>query len=110
MKDARSWTEFVLHVGQLILHYFHKIVLTPPGRPGELFREENMLQIKSTNRTKKFASLILVCLSFIMVVAAVWAPRLTFADPNGPNAVPAIAPGSAYRLPPFISEITGRAA
>ncbi|HEX4631472.1 MAG TPA: TIGR03118 family protein [Chthoniobacterales bacterium] len=58
---------------------------------------------------KRIGSLVFGVLAAIMFVMGLAAPKLTAQSPNGPNDVPNIAPGSAYRLTTLLSDIPGLA-
>ena len=68
-----------------------------------------MHRMISTSRTRTIASLFLGLLSIGTFATALWAPRLRAQNPNGPNDVPNIAAGSAYRLQTLLSDIPGMA-
>src|SRR4051812_35173589 len=68
-----------------------------------------MRHIKSLNRARIIASLLLVLLSLGTFTMALWAPKLRAQAPNGPNDIPVIAPGSAYRQTNLLSDIPGLA-
>src|ERR1044072_8242471 len=61
------------------------------------------------NRGKRVGSLFLGLLSLVLFVLGWAAPRLTAQSPNGPNDIPVIAPGSAYRQTNLISDSPGLA-
>jgi uncharacterized protein (TIGR03118 family) len=67
-----------------------------------------MRAIKSTKRARTI-SLLLGFISLILVAAGFYAPRLTAQVPNGPNDIPVIAPGSAYRQTNLLSDSPGLA-
>jgi uncharacterized protein (TIGR03118 family) len=66
-----------------------------------------MRHINSMNWAKRIGSVVFGVLAVIMFVLGLAAPKLTAQSPNGPNDVPSIAPGSAYRVTTLISDIPG---
>src|SRR5436190_2785018 len=68
-----------------------------------------MRAIKSTRRARTITSLLLGFISLILLVAGFCAPRLTAQVPQGPNDIPVIAPGSAYRQTNLLSDSPGLA-
>jgi uncharacterized protein (TIGR03118 family) len=68
-----------------------------------------MRHIKSMNRGRQVISLVFGFLGLFIFAAGFAAPKLTAQAPNGPNNVPPISPGSAYRLTTLISDIPGLA-
>jgi uncharacterized protein (TIGR03118 family) len=64
---------------------------------------------KFLNRGKQVGSLFFGFLALVLFAMAWAAPKLTAQAPNGPNDVPIIAPGAAYRLTTLISDIPGMA-
>src|ERR1041385_7556769 len=67
------------------------------------------MQINSMNRAKRIGSLFFGLLGLVLFLIGLTAPRLTAQSPTGPNDVPQIAPGSAYRLTTLLSDIPGMA-
>ncbi len=65
-----------------------------------------MRAMHSTKRTRTITSLLLGFISLILLVAGLFAPRLTAQQPINPN-IPVIAPGSAYRQTNLISDSPG---
>jgi uncharacterized protein (TIGR03118 family) len=61
------------------------------------------------DRGKRIVGLFFGILSLVLFVLGWTAPKLTAQAPNGPNDVPTIPPGSAYRLTTLISDIPGMA-
>ena len=68
-----------------------------------------MRDMNSMNWARRIGSLVFGVLAVIMFVLGLAAPRLTAQSPNGPNDVPVIAPGNAYRLTTLLSDIPGMA-
>jgi uncharacterized protein (TIGR03118 family) len=68
-----------------------------------------MRHIKSMNRARRIGSLVFGILALVMFWIGLAAPRLTAQSPNGPNDVPTIPPGSAYRVTTLLSDIPGMA-
>jgi uncharacterized protein (TIGR03118 family) len=60
-------------------------------------------------RGKRVGGLILGLLGLVLFVFGLTAPRLRAQGPNGPNDVPNIAAGNAYRLTTLLSDIPGMA-
>src|SRR5215212_5302280 len=68
-----------------------------------------MRAIKSTKRGRTITSLLLGFISLILLVAGLYAPRLTAQVPQDPNDIPVIAPGSAYRQTNLLTDSPGLA-
>ena len=68
-----------------------------------------MRHINSMRWGKRIGSLVFGVLAVIMFVMGLAAPKLTAQSPNGPSAVPTIAPGSAYIVKTLLSDIPGLA-
>src|SRR5256714_10362338 len=68
-----------------------------------------MRHIKSMNWAKRIGSLVLGFLSVIMFMIGLAAPKLTAQSPAGPNDIPVIAPGSAYRQTNLLTDSPGLA-
>lgn len=68
-----------------------------------------MRHISFMNRGKRIGSLLLGLLGLVLFVFELAAPKSTAQQPAGPSDVPAIAPGSAYRLQTLLSDIPGLA-
>jgi len=68
-----------------------------------------MRHMNSMNWAKRAGSLVFGVLAAIMFVLGLAAPKVTAQSPTAPDAVPAIAPGSAYILKTLISDIPGMA-
>src|SRR4051812_28553443 len=66
-----------------------------------------MRHIKSINLAKRIGSLVLILLSLVTFLIGLAAPKLSAQAPNGPNAIPVISPGSAYRLQTLLSDMPG---
>src|ERR1041385_5568931 len=84
-------------------------MFTPGGDNGQSIGGKTMRHIKSMNWAKRIGSLVLGFLAIMMFVLGLAAPKLTAQSPNGPNDVPVIAPGSAYRVTTLLSDIPGLA-
>src|SRR5437868_9438475 len=68
-----------------------------------------MRQIKFMKRGQRVVSLFLGFLGLVLFVLGWAAPRLTAQEPTGPNDVPQIPPGQAYRVTTLLSDIPGLA-
>src|SRR5256714_11815691 len=68
-----------------------------------------MRHIKSMNWAKRIGSLVLGFLSVIIFMIGLAAPKLTAQSPAGPNDIPVIAPGSAYRQTNLLTDVPGMA-
>ena len=68
-----------------------------------------MRAMKSTKRTRTITSLLLGFISLVLLLAGFYTPRLTAQVPDGPNDIPVIAPGSAYRQTNLLSDSPGLA-
>src|SRR3954467_3075331 len=68
-----------------------------------------MRHLKIMNRGKRLGSLLLGFFALVLFGLGWAAPRLTAQQPNGPNDIPVIAPGSAYRQTNLITDSPGLA-
>ena len=68
-----------------------------------------MRYLRFANRGKRVGSLVFGFLGLVLFVLGWTVPRLTAQQPTGPDDVPDIAPGSAYRLTTLLSDIPGMA-
>src|SRR3989440_11125524 len=102
-------TEFVLLCRRLILQNYGKSCSPRWVWMKPKHSRETSMQINSMNSAKRVGSLFFGLLGLVLFLIGLAAPRLTAQSPNGPNAVPNIAPGSAYRQTNLISDIPGLA-
>lgn len=68
-----------------------------------------MRHLKFMNRAKRVTTLLFGFVGLILFAAGWSAPRLTAQEPTGPNDVPNIPPGSAYRVTTLLSDVPGLA-
>src|SRR4051812_10508314 len=76
-----------------------------PEHSGEL----TMRRMTPINRTRTVAGFVLGLSGVALSILGLSAPRVRAQSPDGPSAVPNIAPGSAYRQTNLLSDIPGMA-
>jgi hypothetical protein len=68
-----------------------------------------MRHIRFMNRGKGIGSLVLGLLGLVLFVIGLAAPKLVAQAPTGPNDIPTIPPGNAYRQTNLLSDSPGLA-